>query len=89
MSASELAGRLHREGPGVREATVWLHSSIDRRIDQPTLALAQVILEKTMALDRVEPSIRKVMEEAFAGMVAFCHDLARSLTGGVKPSGYD
>jgi S-adenosylmethionine synthetase len=77
MSASELAGRLHREVHGVREATVWLHSSIGRRIDQPTLALAQAILEKTMSLHRAEPSIRKVMDEAFAGIAASCHNLAR------------
>ena len=61
----------------MREATVWLHSSIGRRIDQPTLALAQVILKKTMPLHRAELSIRNVMDEAFAGTAAFCHDLAR------------
>lgn len=74
--AHELALRIHRQVPGVREATVWLGSTIGRRIDRPAIATAQVSLAPGVPLHRVQAEARGIIREGLAGLKPFCDALA-------------
>lgn len=75
--AHELAMRVHRQVPDVREATVWLCGSIGQRIDRPSLAAAQVSLATGLPLRSVQTQIRKIIQDGLAGLGPFCEALAR------------
>jgi S-adenosylmethionine synthetase len=74
--AHELAARIHREVAGVREVTVWLCSTIGRRIDRPAVAAAQVSLARSMTLDRVRAPVARIIREGLEGIGPFCEALA-------------
>jgi S-adenosylmethionine synthetase len=75
--AHQLAMRIHRQVPGVREATVWLCSAIGQRIDRPSLAAAQVSLAPGIPLRRVQPQIQAIVRHGLAEIGPFCDDLSR------------
>jgi S-adenosylmethionine synthetase len=74
--AHELAMQIHRQVPGVRDVTVWLCSTIGRRIDRPSLAAAHVSLAHGVPLRRVQPAIRAVIRSGLDELGAFCEALA-------------
>ncbi len=74
--AQELADRVHARVAGVREATVWLGSTIGQRIDRPTLATVQVALAPGRSLRRIEGAIREIMNEGIEDIGSFCEALA-------------
>jgi S-adenosylmethionine synthetase len=75
--AQELAERIRSRVTGVREATVWLGSTIGQRIDRPTLARVQVALAPGRPLRRLEGAIRAIVGEGLADLSSFCEALAR------------
>lgn len=75
--AHELAFRIHRRVPGVREVTVWLCSTIGQRIDRPAVATTQVCLSPGTALRRVHAAIRGIIRDGLEDLPSFCEKLAR------------
>jgi S-adenosylmethionine synthetase len=75
--AHELAFRIHRRVPGVREVTVWLCSTIGQRIDRPTVATVQVCLAPGVSLRRVHAAIRGIIRDGLEDLPSFCEKLAR------------
>lgn len=74
--AHDLANRVHRQVPGVREVTVWLCSTIGRRIDRPSLAVAQVSLASGIPLRRVRAAIQEIIQGGLDALGPFCQALA-------------
>lgn len=79
--AHELALRIHRQVPGVQEVTVWLGSTIGRRIDRPAIATAQISLTPGLSLRRAEAAAHTIIREGLAGLGSFCDALARGAYG--------
>jgi S-adenosylmethionine synthetase len=72
----QVADRIYREVPGIREVYVWLLSQIGSRIDQPKIAAAQIILHKRA---RQAPAIRRVrdiMERELSDIGTLTRELA-------------
>lgn len=72
----ELAMRVYRQVPGLREVTLWLGSTIGHRIDRPTLVAAQVSPAQGTSLRRVRPAIQKIIQEELDNLEPFCQALA-------------
>lgn len=79
--AQVLAERIHREVPGLREATVWLTSEIGRPISSPRLAMVEVSLNRGVSLRSVQPQVRRLARGALANLGPFCEALARGEYG--------
>ena len=75
--AHDLATRIHRQVPGVQEATVQLCSRIGQRIDRPAAASVQVSLKRRVPLSRVERPIRRIFDESLKNLGTFCDGLAK------------
>lgn len=71
----QIANKVYQEVPGLREVYVWLLSQIGQPIDQPKIAVTQVILEKGRFED-VADKIEAVIENELADIHAFTMDLA-------------
>ncbi len=71
----QIANKVYQEVPGLREVYVWLLSQIGQPIDQPKIAVTQVILEKGRFED-VADEIEAVIENELADIHAFTMDLA-------------
>jgi S-adenosylmethionine synthetase len=76
-----LAHRLAREicesVEGVKEVYVLLLSRIGSPIDQPQMATARVLLEKSRGIADVRAAVRAIMERRFASIGRFCDALSR------------
>jgi S-adenosylmethionine synthetase len=75
--AHHLAGRIHDRVRGVDSVSIWLGSTIGRRIDRPSLAAAQVHLTRGVSLRRVQTPIREIMQAGFDELPGFCDALAK------------
>ena len=73
----QIAERIYREVPGIREVYVWLLSQIGSQIDQPKVAAAQVILSKRARQEVARRRVRDIMEHELANIGALCRDLAQ------------
>ncbi|HEX9531935.1 MAG TPA: methionine adenosyltransferase, partial [bacterium] len=73
----QVADRIYREVPGIREVYVWLLSQIGSRIDQPKVAAAQVILSKRARQEVARRRVRDIMEHELTNIGALCRDLAQ------------
>ncbi|OLC31012.1 MAG: S-adenosylmethionine synthetase [Armatimonadetes bacterium 13_1_40CM_64_14] len=73
----QVADRIYREVPGIREVYVWLLSQIGSRIDQPKVAAAQVILTKRARQEVARRRVRDIMEHELANIGILCRDLAQ------------
>jgi S-adenosylmethionine synthetase len=73
----QVADRIYREVPGIREVYVWLLSQIGSQIDQPKVAAAQVILSKRARQGVARRRVRDIMEHELANIGALCRDLAQ------------
>ena len=73
----QVADRIYREVPGIREVYVWLLSQIGAPIDQPKVAAAQVILTKRARQEVARRRVRDIMELELANIGALCRDLAQ------------
>lgn len=73
----QVADRIYREVPGIREVYVWLLSQIGSPIDHPKVAAAQVILSKRARQEVARRRVRDIMEHELANIGALCRDLAQ------------
>jgi S-adenosylmethionine synthetase len=73
----QVADRIYREVPGIREVYVWLLSQIGSPIDHPKVAAAQVILTKRARQEVARRRVRDIMEHELANIGALCRDLAQ------------
>ncbi len=75
--AHELAARIYREVPGLKEVTVQLCSRIGQRIDRPAITVVQVSLARGRTLSVVQGGIRKIVHEGLSSLGPFCESLAK------------
>ena len=73
----QVADRIYREVPGIREVYVWLLSQIGSQIDQPKVAAAQVILTKRARQEVARRRVRDIMEHELDNIGILCRDLAQ------------
>ena len=72
----EIAARIHRDTPGVREVTVTLCSQIGKPVDQPLIASVQLCLEPGEDLDEARKNTRIIIEEELDDIASFSRRLA-------------
>ncbi len=72
----QVADRIYREVPGIREVYVWLLSQIGSAIDQPMVAAAQIILAPRTRQEAARRKVRDVLERELADITALCRELA-------------
>lgn len=72
----QVADRIYREVPGIREVYVWMLSQIGSAIDQPKVAAAQIILAPHARQESARRKVRDVLERELADITALCRDLA-------------
>ena len=72
----QVASRIYKEVRGIREVYVWMLSQIGSAIDQPTVAAAQVILEKRARQAVAVRKVREIMERELGNINTLCRDLA-------------
>ena len=72
----EIAVRIHRDTPGVREVTVTLCSQIGKPVDQPLIASVQLCLEPGEDLDEARKNTRIIIEEELDDIASFSRRLA-------------
>lgn len=72
----EIAGRIHREVEGVREATIYLCSQIGNPVERPMVATAQLSLDPGMTLEKAGRHASGIIEEELDGICGFSGLLA-------------
>ncbi|NTU69132.1 MAG: methionine adenosyltransferase [Chlorobiaceae bacterium] len=72
----EIAARIHRDTPGVREVTVLLCSQIGKPVDRPLIASVQLCLDPGTGVDEARRQARNIIEEELDGIAGFCIRLA-------------
>ena len=72
----EIAARIHRDTPGVREVSVTLCSQIGKPVDQPLIASVQLCLEPGAELDEARIHARRIIEEQLDDIPSFSRRLA-------------
>ncbi len=75
----EIAARIHRDTPGVMEATVTLCSQIGSPVDRPLIASVQLCLERGAGLDEARKQVQRIIEDELDGIPSFCRRLAEGL----------
>ncbi len=72
----QVADRIYREVPGIREVYVWLLSQIGAPIDQPQVAAAQIILEKRARRAVAVRRVREILERELGNIPQLTRELA-------------
>lgn len=72
----QMADRIYTEVRGVREVYVWLLSQIGSAIDQPTVAAAQLILQKRARQAVARRKVGEIMERELANISTLTRELA-------------
>ena len=72
----KIANDIYTEVSGILEVYVWLLSQIGKPIDQPTIAVAQVITESGIDIKDVKRDVKEIMDYELANIASFCEDLA-------------
>lgn len=72
-----MAEKIYEKVSGLQEVYVWLLSEIGRRIDQPKLAAAQMVLGRGTSLAEIKGQVQEAMDSELARIDRFCQDLAR------------
>jgi S-adenosylmethionine synthetase len=67
----EIAGRIHRESPGVAECVVYLCSQIGNPVDRPLVASAQLNLEPDADFREAEKHARNIIDEELENVGRF------------------
>ena len=79
--ARELAMRIHAEIRGVRNATVWIVSTIGQPINRPLVVSAQLSLKKGFSLKRITGDVQDLIKNELVDMEGFCDALAKGQFG--------
>ncbi|MBC8524707.1 MAG: S-adenosylmethionine synthetase, partial [Chlorobium phaeobacteroides] len=72
----EIARRIHKEIPGVREVTVYLCSQIGKPLDEPLQASASLILEEGALLEDIREAVALIIQVELAYIGVFIEQLA-------------
>jgi len=72
----EIARRIHKEIPGVREVTVYLCSQIGKPIDEPLQASASLIFEEGALLEDIREAVALIIQVELAYIGVFIEQLA-------------
>jgi len=72
-----IAGHIYDQVADLEEVYVWLVSQIGKPIDQPAIAVAQVITEPGTSINDVRAEIDEIMNSELERIDRFCDDLAR------------
>ena len=72
-----IAGHIYDQVAGLEEVYVWLVSQIGKPIDQPAIAVTQVITELGTSINDVRAEIDEIMNSELERIDKFCDDLAR------------
>lgn len=72
----EIAKEVYNNVPGLKEVYIWLLSQIGRRIDEPAVAAAQVVLEENNSINTVQREIQEIIESKLKNIKSFCRELA-------------
>ncbi len=72
----QVADRIYREVPGIREVYVWMLSQIGSAIDQPKITAAQILLAPRARQELARRRVKEIMERELANIAALCRELA-------------
>jgi S-adenosylmethionine synthetase len=72
-----IASHIYNQVADLKEVYVWLVSQIGKPIDQPLIAVAQVITKPGTSIDDIRPEIDEVINSELEKIDKFCEDLAR------------
>jgi S-adenosylmethionine synthetase len=73
----KVANEIHQQVPGIKEVYVWMLSNIGRPIDQPAIAVVQIIPQAGVPFDAVQNKAEKTVDNELANINKFCMDLAK------------
>jgi S-adenosylmethionine synthetase len=73
----QMASSIYDRVSGLEEVYVWLVSQIGKPIDQPAIAIAQVVPRPGTSIKQVRAEIEEVMNFELENIDKFCDDLAR------------
>ncbi len=71
-----IAKEVYDNVSGLKEVYIWLLSQIGRRIDEPAVAAAQVVMEDGGSVEAVKKEIHEVMDKELCNINNFCMELA-------------
>lgn len=74
--SQRLAETIHREVPGVAEATVWLCSRIGRPVNEPALAAAALRPEAGLSIEDLRRPVSSVVERELGRLPDLCEELS-------------
>ena len=72
----QVANKIYHEVQGIQEIYIWMLSQIGAPIDQPTVAAAQIVLERHARRAHIERRVREVLDHELASIHQFTADLA-------------
>ncbi|MCD6529935.1 methionine adenosyltransferase [Candidatus Bathyarchaeota archaeon] len=73
----KIANDVFNEVSGLLEVYIWLLSQIGKPIDEPTIAVAEVIAEENSNMDDIKRKVRDIVEYELANIEEFCESLIR------------
>lgn len=73
----KIAKEIFENVPDIKEVYFWLLSEIGRRIDEPKIAVAQLILEKGNSIENVEKEVEEIISKELENIDKFCLELAK------------
>lgn len=73
----KIANEIFNNVSGMKEVYVWLLSQIGRRIDDPKIAAAQVVLEDGTTIHTIKDEIQEIMNRELENINKFTLDLAK------------
>jgi S-adenosylmethionine synthetase len=72
----DIAGKIHREVPGVQAVEIFLCSQIGRAVDRPMIASARFMPEAGADLEQLEQHISSIIDRELENIETFCRQLA-------------
>jgi S-adenosylmethionine synthetase len=75
----EIAGRIHRQTPGVSEVTVYLCSQIGKPVDRPLIASVQLSTEPGSDFEQIRKQATEIIEEELENIDQFSRRLSEGI----------
>ncbi|MEM2875405.1 MAG: methionine adenosyltransferase, partial [Candidatus Bathyarchaeia archaeon] len=72
----KIAEEVFKQVSGILEVYVWLLSQIGKPIDQPTISVTQIIVEKGTNIKDIKQKVKDIVDYELANITSFCEDLA-------------
>jgi S-adenosylmethionine synthetase len=74
-----IAEKLYREIDGMREVYVYLVSRIGTPINEPSMAAAQIVLQRGLEIKDIARQAEEIIAREFSAIDRFCMDLSRGV----------